>query len=227
MLLVLTEKGSWKNLQNYENIVFQNTHNRLGTQNTQKADNTDNCAYTEAQEFYLSSIHYHSRQEVKEYVVTVSTLCLRMWESHFQFIHGFQKHPLSLILQVFKWSFLSDQIWMTDNGPRKKAIVRNLLPLCHLEIIFFLIKPSINKAYCNLLGSSEATFILFKLLNLEKTGKFGIKACNWIQDSVFIIEYQTSINFTNFFEIMINLLTYIIQLQTQQVFMTNSVTLIY
>lgn len=163
----LTEKGSWDKLQNYENIVLLNTHNRLGTQNTGKANNTDNCAYIRTQEFHLSSVHYHGRQEVQEYVVTVSTLCLRMWETHFQFIHGFQKHSLSLIVQVFKWRFLSDQIWMTDNGPGKKAIVRNLLPFCHLEIISFLIKPSINKAYCNLLGSVEAPFILFMLLNLE------------------------------------------------------------
>lgn len=147
--------------------MFQNTRNRLGTQNIRKANNTDNCAYIQTQEFYLSSVHYHGRQEVQEYVVTVSTLCLRMWESHFQFIHGLQKHPLSLVMQVFKWCFLSDQIWMTDNGPGKKAIVRNLLPLCHLEIISILIKPSINKAYCNLLGSREETFILFILLNLE------------------------------------------------------------
>jgi hypothetical protein len=56
---------------------------------------------------------------------------------------------------------------MTDNGPGKKAVVRNLLPLCHLEIISILIKPSISKSYCNLLGSKGATFILFMLLNLE------------------------------------------------------------
>lgn len=147
--------------------MFQNTHNRLGTQNIGKANNTDNCAYIQTQEFYLSSVHYHGRQEVQEYVVTVSTLCLRMWESHFQFIHGFQKHPLSLVVQVLKRCFFSDQIWMTDNCPGKKAIVRNLLSLCHLEIISTLIKPSINKAYCYLLGSREATFILFLLLNFE------------------------------------------------------------
>jgi hypothetical protein len=41
------------------------------------------------------------------------------------------------------------------------------LYLCHLEIISTLIKPSINKTYSNLLGSREATFILFLLLNLE------------------------------------------------------------
>jgi hypothetical protein len=44
-----------------------------------------------------------------------------------------------------------------------------------------------------------------------------MKACNWIQDSVFIIEYQTSKNFMNLFEIMVNLNTYAIQLQPQKV----------
>jgi hypothetical protein len=53
-----------------------------------------------------------------------------------------------------------------------------------------------------------------------------MKACNWIQDSIFIIEYQTSKNFMNFFEIMVNLYTYAIQLQPQKVFMTNSLILV-
>lgn len=91
-------------------------------------------------------------------MIAIRPLGLRMGESHFKLVHGFQKHseitgkllhqwetrnlsfykakvlnlPLSFILQVFEGSFFGDQVRVPDDGTNEEPIVGYLLTLGHL-----------------------------------------------------------------------------------------------